>query len=162
MGAVGFCLFSGILVHISKLAHQTPLCMTTQYWLVKSEPDSYAWTDLVRDRHTAWTGVRNNAARLHLKAMRRGDRVMFYESMTTKAIVGTAEVIKTAFPDATADEPGWVAVELKAGAALVQPVTLAQIKADPAFAKIELVRQSRLSVSPLRPEEFERILKLGN
>ena len=136
--------------------------MTTQYWLVKSEPDSYSWTDFVRDGHTAWTGVRNNAARLHLKAMQRGDQVMFYESMTTKAIVGTAEVTKTAFPDATADEPGWVAIELKAGAALPHPVTLAQIKADPAFAKIELIRQSRLSVAPLRRAEFDRIMKLGS
>ena len=135
--------------------------MTTQYWLVKSEPDSYSWRDFARDGRTDWTGVRNNAARLHLKAMRRGDRVMFYESMTTKAIVGTAEVSKPAFPDATADEPGWVAVELKAGPALAHPVTLAQIKADPAFAKIELIRQSRLSVSPLRAAEFARILKLG-
>ena len=135
--------------------------MTTQYWLVKSEPDSYGWADFVRDRRTSWTGVRNYAARLHLNAMRRSDRVMFYESMTTKAIVGTAEVSKPAFPDPTADEPGWVAVELKAGEALAHPVTLAQIKADPAFAKIELIRQSRLSVSPLTREEFERILKLG-
>ena len=135
--------------------------MTTQYWLVKSEPDSYSWADFARDGRTAWTGVRNNAARLHLKAMQRGDQVMFYESMTTKAVVGIGEVTKTAFADTTADEPGWVAVELKAGAVLAHPVTLAQIKADPAFAKIELIRQSRLSVAPLRPAEFERIRKLG-
>lgn len=162
LGAVGFCLFSGILVHISKLAHQTPLCMTTQYWLVKSEPESYAWTDLVRDGRTAWTGVRNYAARIHLNAMRRGDRVLFYESMTTKAVVGLAGVTKPAFPDATADEPGWVAVELKADAPLPHPVTLAQIKADAALAKMELLRQSRLSVTPLTRGEFEHIVKLGS
>ena len=135
--------------------------MTTQYWLVKSEPDSYAWTDLVRDQRTAWTGVRNYAARIHLNAMKPRDQVLFYESMTTKAVVGVAEVTKPAFPDATADEPGWVAVELKAVKPLPSPVTLAQIKADAALAKIELLRQSRLSVVPLRREEFERLLALG-
>ncbi len=135
--------------------------MTTQYWLVKSEPESYAWADLVRDKRTAWTGVRNNAARLHLKAMNRGDRVLFYESVTTKAVLGIAEVSKAAFPDKTADEPGWVAVELAALTAFVHPVTLAQIKAEPALAKMELLRQSRLSVSPLTPAEYNRILKLG-
>jgi predicted RNA-binding protein with PUA-like domain len=136
--------------------------MTTQYWLVKSEPESYAWTDLVRDGRTSWTGVRNYAARLHLNAMRRGDRVLFYESMTTKAMVGLAEVTKTAFPDTTADEPGWVAIELKADASLSRPVTLAQIKADPTLAKMELLRQSRLSVAPVTKAEFERIVKLGS
>jgi predicted RNA-binding protein with PUA-like domain len=136
--------------------------MTTQYWLVKSEPESYAWTDLVRDGRTAWTGVRNYAARLHLNAMRRGDRVLFYESMTTKAVVGIAGVARSAFPDPTADEPGWVAVELKADAALPRPVTLAQIKADAALAKMELLRQSRLSVTPLTRGEFEHIVKLGS
>jgi predicted RNA-binding protein with PUA-like domain len=135
--------------------------MTTQYWLVKSEPDSYSWADFVRDKKTAWTGVRNFAARLHLNAMRRGDRVFFYESMTTKAIVGTAEVARAAFPDETADEPGWVAVELKAGPALAKPVTLTAIKADPAFAKMALLRISRLSVQPVTRDEFERILKMG-
>ncbi len=135
--------------------------MTTQYWLVKSEPEAYAWTDLVRDGKTAWTGVRNNAARLHLKAMRPGDRVLFYESMTTKAVVGTAEITRAAFPDTTADEPGWVAVELKVGAALPHPVTLAQIKTEPALAKMTLLRISRLSVQPVAAPEFEKILKLG-
>ena len=135
--------------------------MTTQYWLVKSEPDTYAWSDFVREGKTAWTGVRNNAARLHLKAMRPGDKVLFYESMTTKAIVGTGEVTRAAFPDKTADEPGWVAVELKAGAALAQPVTLAAVKADPALAEMTLLRISRLSVQPVKRAEYERILKLG-
>lgn len=136
--------------------------MTTQYWLVKSEPAAYAWSDFVRDRRTAWTGVRNFAARLHLNGMRRGDRVLFYESVTTKAVLGLAEVTKTAFPDTTADEPGWVAVELAAKTALAQPVTLAQIKAEPALAGIPLLRQSRLSVMPLAAEAFERIVKLGS
>ncbi len=135
--------------------------MTTQYWLVKSEPDTYAWSDFVRDGKTAWTGVRNNAARLHLKAMRPGDKVLFYESMTTKAVVGTGEVTRAAFPDQTAEEPGWVAVELKASTALAQPVTLAAVKADPALADMTLLRISRLSVQPVKRPEFERILKLG-
>jgi len=135
--------------------------MTTQYWLVKSEPEAYAWTDLVRDRRTAWTGVRNYAARLNLNAMKRGDRVLFYESVTTKAVVGIAEVTKTAFPDDTADEPGWVAVELKAVEPLAQPVTLAQIKAEPSLADIPLLRQSRLSVMPLPAAAFKKIVQLG-
>lgn len=135
--------------------------MTTQYWLVKSEPEAYAFSDLVRDRKTAWTGVRNYAARLHLNAMRPGDRVLFYESVTTKAVVGVAEVVRAAFPDDTADEDGWVAVELKAGTALPSSVTLAQIKAEPGLKNIALLRQSRLSVMPLKRTEFDRIVKLG-
>ena len=135
--------------------------MTTQYWLVKSEPETYAWADFVREGKTAWTGVRNNAARLHLKAMNPGDKVLFYESMTTKAFVGTAEVTRAAFPDSTADEPGWIAVELKAGAALAKPVTLPAVKADPALAAMTLLRISRLSVQPVKRAEYDRILKLG-
>lgn len=147
---------------ISVAADQTPLRMTTQYWLVKSEPGAYAWADLVRDGRTAWTGVRNYQARIHLNAMRPGDQVMFYESVTTKAVLGIAGVTQAAFPDPTADEPGWVAVELAAGAPLPRPVPLAQIKADAALAKIALLRQSRLSVMPLTRGEFGRILKLGS
>ncbi|MGH7945258.1 MAG: EVE domain-containing protein [Opitutaceae bacterium] len=135
--------------------------MTTQYWLVKSEPGSYSWADFVRDRKIAWTGVRNFAARLHLNAMRCGDRVFFYESMTTKAIVGIAEVTRAAFPDETADEPGWVAVELMAGPALAKPVPLSAIKAEPALAKMALLRISRLSVQPVTRAEFERIMKMA-
>jgi predicted RNA-binding protein with PUA-like domain len=136
--------------------------MTTQYWLVKSEPDAYSWLDLTRDKTTAWTGVRNYQARIHLNAMKRGDRVLFYESVTTKAVVGIAEVAKTAFPDTTADEPGWVAVQIKAIEPLSRPVTLSQIKAEPALADIGLIRQSRLSVVPLSPDAYRRIVKLGS
>jgi predicted RNA-binding protein with PUA-like domain len=131
--------------------------MTTQYWLVKSEPETYSWNDLARDGRTAWTGVRNNAARLHLRAMRAGDRVFFYESMTTKAIVGVAEVTRAAFPDPTADEPGWVAVELKAVRPLARPVTLADVKAEPKLSGIALLRISRLSVQPLDRASFQLI-----
>jgi predicted RNA-binding protein with PUA-like domain len=135
--------------------------MTTQYWLVKSEPEAYSFADLVRDGKTAWTGVRNYAARLHLNGMKKRDRVLFYESVTTKAVVGIAEVTRPAFPDTTATEAGWVAVELKAVAALPAAVTLPRIKAEPKLKDIALLRQSRLSVMPLRREEFELIAKLG-
>jgi predicted RNA-binding protein with PUA-like domain len=138
-----------------------PHFMTKQHWLVKSEPEAYAWADLVRDKRTDWTGVRNYQARIHLNAMRTGDLVFFYESVTTKAVVGVAEVTKTAFPDKTAEDPGWVAVELKAVKPLARPVTLADIKTVPALANIALLRQSRLSVMPLTAAEFDRILKLG-
>jgi predicted RNA-binding protein with PUA-like domain len=135
--------------------------MTTQYWLVKSEPESYGWADLVRDGSTSWTGVRNYTARNNLKAMQPGDRVLFYESVTTKAVVGIAEITKPAFPDTTADEPGWVAVELKAVKPLTHPVTLEQAKAEPALANTALLRQGRLSVQPLTAAEFKKIVELG-
>jgi len=135
--------------------------MTTQYWLVKSEPETYSWAELVRDRRTDWTGVRNYAARINLNAMRAGDEVLFYHSGESKSIVGVAKVTKPAFPDTTADEPGWVAVELAPVRGFATPLTLAQIKADATLKAMELVRQSRLSVSPVRPAEFTRVLKLG-
>lgn len=135
--------------------------MTTQYWLVKSEPETYSWDDLVRDKRTDWTGVRNYAARINLNTMHPGDEVLFYHSGESKSIVGVAKVTKRAFPDTTADEPGWVAVELAPVKGLSTPLTLAQIKADATLKAMELVRQSRLSVSPVRPAEFTRVLKLG-
>jgi predicted RNA-binding protein with PUA-like domain len=131
-------------------------------WLVKSEPEAYSWADLVRDGRTEWTGVRNFAARLHLRAMQRGDRVLFYESVTTKAVIGIAEIAKTAFPDKTADEDGWVAVEIKAVKPLKNPVTLEQIKSDGALAKMVLLRIARLSVQPVTKDEFARIVELGS
>ncbi len=131
------------------------------HWLVKSEPETYSWDDLVRDKRTDWTGVRNYAARIHLNTMRPGDEVLFYHSGESKSIVGTAKVSKAAFPDKTADEDGWVAVEITAGKPLPSPVTLAQVKAEPALKAMEFVRQSRLSVSPVTPAEFARVRKLG-
>ncbi len=130
-------------------------------WVVKTEPETYSWSDLVRDKRTDWTGVRNFAARIHLRAMQLGDEVFVYHSGDEKSIVGIARVAKTAFPDKTADEDGWVAVELAAVKPLPKPVSLAQIKADAVLKGMELVRQSRLSVSPVKPAEFARILKLG-
>lgn len=135
--------------------------MTNQYWLVKSEPEAYAWADLVRDGRTDWTGVRNFQARNHLKAMRPGDQVFFYESVTTKAVLGLAEVSREAFPDKTADGGEWFAVELKPLRPLPRPVSLEQIKAEPALEETALLRQSRLSVMPLSAAEFKKIAKLG-
>ena len=135
--------------------------MKTQHWLVKQEPESYSWESFVRDRETAWDGVRNYQARNNLRTMQPGDRVLFYASGQVKAVIGIAEVARAAFPDKTAADPAWVAVGLKAGAPLAKPVTLGDIKADPTLAKIALVRNSRLSVSPLSPEEFDRIIRKG-
>jgi predicted RNA-binding protein with PUA-like domain len=135
--------------------------MTTQYWLVKQEPADYAWHDFVRDGRTAWTGVRNYAARLHLRGMRKGEEVLFYHSGEEKSVVGVARVVREAYPDPTADEDGWVAVDLSPLEALPRAVTLAQIKAEPALQDIALVRQSRLSVMPLRAAEYSRLRKLG-
>jgi predicted RNA-binding protein with PUA-like domain len=135
--------------------------MTTQYWLVKSEPGTYAWADLVRERRTAWTGVRNYAARLHLKGMAAGDEVLFYHSGEDRCVVGRARVSRTAYPDPTADEEGWVAVDLIPLQPLVRPVTLAEIKAVPALKNLGLVRQGRLSVMPVKPAEFSRLVRLG-
>jgi predicted RNA-binding protein with PUA-like domain len=135
--------------------------MKHQHWLVKQEPESYSWDDFVRDRKTSWEGVRSYAARLHLNGMRPGDPVLFYASGEPKSVIGVAEVTKAAFPDTTADEPGWVAVELKAVRPLARPVTLAEIKATPALAQIALVRQGRLSVMPLAAEEFDQIVRMG-
>lgn len=132
-----------------------------QYWLVKSEPEAYAWETFFREKKTAWTGVRNFTARNHLRAMRKGDRVLFYESVTTKAVVGVAEVTKEAFPDATAAEGDWTAVELKAVRSVASLVTLDRIKAEKSLSNIMLVRQGRLSVMPLSSEEFETILRLS-
>ena len=128
-------------------------------WLMKSEPESYGWADLVRDGATEWDGVRNNAARLHLKAMKPGDEAFFYHSMSDKAVVGIMRVTRGAEPDPKA--PDWVRVRVEPVRALKRPVTLAEIKAEPALAKMELIRQSRLSVSPVRPEEWAKVLAMA-
>ena len=135
--------------------------MTTQYWLVKTEPEAYSWETFMKDTRTDWTGVRNYQARNHLKAMRNGDQVLFYASVTTKAVLGIAKVAKTAFPDLTADEDGWVAVELQAMKPLSAPVSLEQIKAESSLKDIALLRQSRLSVMPLTAAEFKKIVSMG-
>jgi predicted RNA-binding protein with PUA-like domain len=135
--------------------------MSDRYWLVKSEPAKYAYADLERDGKTVWDGVRNNAAALHLKAMKTGDQVLYYHSQEGLAVVGVAEVVKEAFPDRTDPSGRFVAVELKSVRALKSPVTLQDMKANPALSKLEMIRQSRLSVSPVRPEEWTEILKMA-
>jgi predicted RNA-binding protein with PUA-like domain len=136
--------------------------MKSRHWLVKQEPESYPWAAFERDRRTSWDGVRNYQARNNLKGMQVGDPVLFYESGDAKSVVGIARVRKAAYPDPTADEPAWVSVELEAAGPLGRPVSLAEIKADPALAGILLIRNSRLSVIPLTRGEFERIAKLGS
>ncbi|MFA7343034.1 MAG: EVE domain-containing protein [Terrimicrobiaceae bacterium] len=130
------------------------------HWLVKQEPTAYSWSQFVRDGKTSWTGVRNFQARIHLRAMKKGDRVLFYHSVVGKAVVGIAEVVRAAYPDPTATEGDWSCVDLKPVSALKTPVTLASIKAEPTLAGIGLLRQSRLSVMPLTEAEFETVLNL--
>ncbi len=130
-------------------------------WLVKSEPVAYAWENFVKDRTTAWTGVRNFAARLHLRAMKKGDTVFFYHSNEGKEVVGIAQVLKEAYADATAGEGDWSCVDLKAGKPLATPVTLSQIKADAILKEMPLVKQSRLSVCPVTAAQAKRLMLLG-
>ncbi|GAA4314459.1 EVE domain-containing protein [Nibribacter koreensis] len=133
-----------------------------KYWLVKSEPDKYAWSDLERDGHTTWDGVRNFQARNNLQQMQVGDLVMYYHSVSEKAIVGVAKVAKEAYQDPTTPETQWVAVTLSPEKALARKVTLEQIKKDERLQQIGLLRQSRLSVMPLSAEEFDMLLAMGN
>ena len=135
--------------------------MATNYWLVKQEPEAYSWSDLVREGETAWTGVRNFLARNHLRAMRPGDLVLFYHSVSEKRIVGLARVTRLAYPDPTTTAGDWSAVDLAPVKPLREPVTLATIKADPALAGLPLLRQARLSVVPVTPDQFERLLDHG-
>jgi predicted RNA-binding protein with PUA-like domain len=131
------------------------------YWLVKSEPESYSWTQFVKDGKTAWTGVRNFAARLNLRAMKSGDRVFFYHSGEEKSVVGLARVEKEFYSDTTADGGDWSCVDLAPEKTLAKPVTLAQIKADKILKEMVMAKQSRLSVSPLTKAQFERLLNLA-
>lgn len=128
-------------------------------WLMKSEPESYSWNDLIRDKGTEWDGVRNNAARLHLKAMKEGDEAFFYHSMSDKAVVGIMRITREAQPDPKDND--WVSVRVEPVEPLKRPVTLAEIKAEPRLAKMELIRQSRLSVAPVRDDEWKVVLELA-
>jgi len=131
------------------------------HWLVKSEPGTYSFEDLQRDGCTVWDGVRNHAAALHLKAMRVGDEVLFYHSQDGKAVVGVAKVAREAFPDASDPTGRFVAVELTPVRAVKRPVTLAEMKANPALAEMVMLRQGRLSVSPVTPAEWDAIMKIA-
>jgi predicted RNA-binding protein with PUA-like domain len=132
-----------------------------QYWLVKQEPEAYSWTAFVKDGRTAWTGVRNFQARNNLRAMKNGDLVLYYHSVTDKQVVGLARVAKEAYPDPTAKEGDWSCVDLEPVKALKASVALETIKSDKALEGIPLVRQGRLSVQPLSKAQFQRIMKLG-
>jgi predicted RNA-binding protein with PUA-like domain len=129
------------------------------YWLMKSEPEAYGWDDLVRDRATEWDGVRNNAARLHLRAMKPGDEALLYHSMSDKAVVGIMRIAGEPHPDPK--DGNWVSVRVEPVRKLERPVTLAEIKAEPSLKAMELIRQSRLSVAPVRTEEWAKVLAMS-
>ena len=131
------------------------------HWLVKSEPESYSWEDFVKEGRAAWTGVRNFQARNNLRAMRKGDLVLFYHSGAGKQIVGLARVAREPYPDPTADEGDWVCVDLTPVKNLAKPVALAAIKADSQVKDIPMVKNSRLSVTPLTQGQFERLLVMA-
>jgi predicted RNA-binding protein with PUA-like domain len=132
-----------------------------QFWLVKQEPSAYSWTDFVRDGKTAWTGVRNFTARNNLRAMRKGDAAFFYHSVTDKAVVGIANVVREAYTDPTAKDGDWSAVDLAPEKALPKPVTLEQIKKNPKLKDMALLRLSRLSVQPVTKAQFDEILRMS-
>ena len=129
------------------------------YWLMKSEPESYSWDDLVRDGATEWDGVRNNAAALHLRTMKPGDRALFYHSVSDKAVVGIMEIARAAQKDG--DAGNWVSVAVKPVEQLPRPVTLATMKADDRLSGMAMLRQSRLSVSPVRENEWGVLMELA-
>jgi len=131
------------------------------FWLVKQEPETYSWDDLVRDGRTDWTGVRNFQARNNLRQMKAGEAVLFYHSGASKSVVGIAEVAKAGYPDPTADDPQWVAVDIKPVKPLKQPVALAAMRENSQLSNLLLIRQSRLSVLPVTKNEFETIVKMG-
>lgn len=131
------------------------------YWLIKSEPSAYSWEQFRSDKKTAWTGVRNYAARNNLRAMRKDDLCLFYHSNEGLCIVGIAKVIKEAYHDPTTKEEAWVCVDVKPHKSLKTPVTLAQLKADPILKEMQFVRIGRLSVSVVKKEEFDKVCLLG-
>ncbi len=132
-----------------------------QYWLVKSEPDAFSWDQQVANKVEPWTGVRSHQAKRNLAAMKLRDRAFFYHSNIGKEIVGIVEVVREAYPDPSAESGDWVCVDMKAVAALKRPVTLAEVKADPALADMALTRYSRLSVGPVTEPEWKHVLDLA-
>ena len=136
--------------------------MAKNFWMVKQEPEAYSWSTFVQEGKTAWTGVRNFQARNHLRAMKKGDLVLFYHSVSEKQVVGVARVDKESYPDPTATEGDWSVVDLVAVKPLRKPVSLEAIKADKTLREIPLVRQSRLSVIPLTESQFKRLLVLAD
>ena len=135
--------------------------MSERFWLMKSEPEAYGWDDLLKDGETLWDGVRNHRAATNLRTMQVGDKAFFYHSVTGKEIVGIVEVSAAGLTDPKDSDGKWPAVRVKPVEPLERPVTLAEIKADPALAEMELVRLSRLSVAEVRPAEWERICSIA-
>ncbi|MEQ8337254.1 MAG: EVE domain-containing protein [Cyclobacteriaceae bacterium] len=131
------------------------------YWLIKSEPGTYSWSDLERDKKTLWDGVRNYQARNNLKAMQVGDLCLYYHSVNEKQVVGVAKVVKEHYPDPTAKDGDWVVVDVAPEQKLKNPVNLAQVKGEERLSEMVLVRNSRLSVQPVRKEEFDIILEMS-
>jgi predicted RNA-binding protein with PUA-like domain len=131
------------------------------YWLVKSDPDTYGWTDLVRDGKTTWDGIRNYKARNYLREMKPGDLVLFYHSGDEKSVVGAVKILSKPHPDATAEEEIWTAIDVAPAWTLKSPVTLSRIKAEPSLQNIHLVREGRLSVMPLEKKDFDFMVSLG-
>jgi len=131
------------------------------YWLMKSEPDVFSYADLVKKGKAEWDGVRNHAAQLHMKAMRKGDLAFFYHSNIGVEAVGIMEIVEEATPDSTDETGKWIAVHVAPHKKLDRPVTLKTMKADPALADMVMLRQSRLSVAPLTPQQFEHIVALS-
>lgn len=131
------------------------------YWLAKSEPSTYSWDDLVKEKQTCWSGIRNYAARIHMRNMKKGDEVFFYHSNEGVEIVGIAKVIKEAYPDPTTDDDRWVAVDLKPVRKLKNPVTLDAIKKETRLKEMALVRISRLSLQPVSDEEWGIVMKMA-
>jgi predicted RNA-binding protein with PUA-like domain len=133
----------------------------SKHWMVKQEPETYSWDDFVGDGKTDWSGVRNYQARNNLREMQMGDRVLFYHSGKDKSVVGIAEVVKGAYPDPTADDPQWVAIDLKPVKPFAKPVPLAAIRYDKRLSGLPLIRQSQLSVMPLTKDEFDVLVAMG-
>ena len=132
------------------------------YWLVKTEPGTYSWDDLVKDKSTFWDGVRNYQARNNLKSMKTGDQLLYYHSVNDKMVMGIAKVTKEFYQDPSTSDNRWVAVDVAAVKALKNPVSLEMVKADKTLSDMVLVNNSRLSVQPVKKAEFERVVKLGN
>jgi predicted RNA-binding protein with PUA-like domain len=132
------------------------------FWLVKSEPDAYSWERFTREKKACWDGVRNYQARNNLKEMKKGDQVLFYHSVSDKQVMGIAEVAKEFYQDPSTDDNRWVAVDLKPLKPLKKPVPLTSIKSDERLENIALIKQSRLSVMPLKDFEFDIIVALGS
>ena len=131
------------------------------YWLIKSEPEVYSWDQLVKDKQTRWDGIRNYAARLHLRTMKKGDEIFYYHSNKGTEIIGIATVTKEAYPDPTSSDPAWYAIDIKPLKKLTKPVSLEQIKKEKKLSVMSLVRISRLSVQPVTQDEWKIIMKMG-